>query len=108
MGALKQRAITRMEAGGKALVDGSLDRRVAEPALIHTAVEELLRFESPLPLNNRLCTAHLSFGGRDVPSGSFITLAIGAAHRGPAELAAAKRDQRVRFRGLKHLPVRLA
>ena len=136
-----------------------LDRLVAEPAHIHTAVEELLRFESPLQLNNRLSTAPLIFSGHEVPPGSFITLAIGAANRDPAEFAApdtldiarkphnhlafgqgahactgmnvarlearialtallarypridaagaAARDQRVRFRGLKHLPVRL-
>ena len=137
-----------------------LDRLVAEPALIHTAVEELLRFESPLQLNNRLSAAPLTFSGHEVPSGSFITLAIGAANRDPAEFAApdtldiarkpnshlafgqgahacsgmnvarmearialgallarfpridaagaAERDQRVRFRGLKHLPARLS
>ena len=136
-----------------------LDRLVAEPALINTAVEELLRFESPLQLNNRLSTAALTFSGQDLPAGTFITLAIGAANRDPAAFAdpdtldiarkpnnhlafgqgahacsgmnvarleariaigallarypriaaaaAAERDRRVRFRGLKHLPVRL-
>jgi cytochrome P450 len=32
-----------------------LERLVAEPALIASAVEELLRYESPIQLNNRLC-----------------------------------------------------
>jgi cytochrome P450 len=36
---------------------GELRRLVAEPALVTTAVEELLRYESPLQLNNRRLTA---------------------------------------------------
>ena len=62
-----------------------LDRLVAEPALLPTAVEELLRFESPLQLNNRLTTAAMRIGEVDVPAGSFLTLCIGAANRDPAE-----------------------
>jgi cytochrome P450 len=49
-------------------------------SLLDTAVEELLRFESPLQLNNRLSTAPLRIGDVDVPAGSFITLAIGSAN----------------------------
>lgn len=60
-----------------------LERLAAEPTLLPTAVEELLRFESPLQLNNRLTTAPLVLGGREIPSGSFLTLAIGAANRDP-------------------------
>ena len=136
-----------------------LDRLVAQPALIGTAVEELLRFESPLQLNNRLTTAPLVFSGQTLPAGSFITLALGAANRDPAQFdeperldlarkpnnhlafgqgahacsgmnvarleariaiqallarypglvanGEPERDMRVRFRGLKKLPVRL-
>ena len=60
------------------------ERLLAEPALINTAVEELLRFESPLQLNNRRSTAPLVFSRCELPAGSFITLAIGAANRDPA------------------------
>ena len=62
-----------------------LERLVAMPELITSAVEELLRFESPLQLNNRLSTAPLHLGGRDIAAGSFITLAIGAANHDGAE-----------------------
>ncbi len=55
-------------------------RLLDDRALIDTAVEELLRFESPLQLNNRLSTAPLRIGDVDVPAGSFITLAIGSAN----------------------------
>ena len=62
-----------------------LERLAADPALMPTAVEELLRFESPLQLNNRLTTAPMTIGGVDIPAGHFLTLAIGAANRDPAE-----------------------
>ncbi len=58
-----------------------------DPSLLGTAVEELLRFESPLQLNNRQCTAPLRIGGVELPAGSFVTLAIGSANRDPAHFA---------------------
>ena len=63
---------------------GQWELLVTEPALINSAVEELLRYESPLQLNNRRSTAPLDFSGRELPAGSFVTLAIGAANRDPA------------------------
>jgi hypothetical protein len=62
-----------------------LERLVRDPSLIATAVEELLRFESPLQLNNRVTTAPLALGGRSFPAGTFITLGVGAANRDPAQ-----------------------
>jgi cytochrome P450 len=65
-----------------------LQRLRAEPALINPAVEELLRFESPIQLNNRRATAPLRLGPAeatvDVQAGDYLTLAIGAANRDPA------------------------
>jgi hypothetical protein len=135
-------------------------RLAAEPALITGAVEELLRYESPIQLNNRLAAAPLAISDREIPEGTFITLAMGAANRDAAEFAdphrldiarkpnnhlafgqgahacsgmnvarmegrvalgalvrrfpkmelagAPERDRRVRFRGFRKLPVRLA
>lgn len=60
------------------------ERLAAEPALIGSAVEELLRYESPIQLNNRLTTAALPVSDREIPPGTFVTLAIGAANRDPA------------------------
>jgi cytochrome P450 len=59
------------------------ERLVREPSLIGTAVDELLRFESPLQLNNRLLTAPVNLRGTVLPEGSFVTLGIGAANRDP-------------------------
>ncbi|HTS51958.1 MAG TPA: cytochrome P450 [Burkholderiales bacterium] len=138
---------------------GEFERLRAEPGLMPSAVEELLRFESPVQLNNRVTTAQTEIGGRTLPAGTFITLGVGAANRDAAQFpepdrlnvgrkpnrhiafghgdhacagmnvarlearvaigrmldrfpkldlaGAPQRDQRVRFRGFRHLPVRL-
>jgi len=138
---------------------GELERLARDPSLVGTAVEELLRFESPLQLNNRVTTAEVEVGGRRLPAGTFITMGIGAANRDPAQFpepdrldvgrnpnkhvafghgahacagmnvarlegriafgrllarypkialdGIPERDRRVRFRGLRHLPVRI-
>jgi cytochrome P450 len=65
-----------------------LQRLAADPGLLPTAVEELLRFESPLQLNNRLATAPITLpGGEVIEAGSFVTLGVGAANRDPAAFA---------------------
>jgi cytochrome P450 len=62
-----------------------LQRLVDDPSLLPTAVEELLRFESPLQLNNRLATAPIELpSGATVPEGTFITLGVGAANHDPS------------------------
>ncbi len=66
-------------------------RLLADRSLLDTAVEELLRYESPLQLNNRLATAPLRIGDVDVPAGSFITLAIGSANHDEAVFDAPER-----------------
>ena len=70
---------------------GQFERLRAEPALIGSAVEELLRYESPIQLNNRLTTAPLPISDRTLPAGLFVTLAIGAANRDPAVFTAPHR-----------------
>ncbi|MEM8739848.1 MAG: cytochrome P450 [Pseudomonadota bacterium] len=59
-------------------------RLLAEPELIATAVDEVLRFESPNQLGNRLTTETVVFHGVEVPPGTDIHLVIGAANRDPA------------------------
>ena len=61
-------------------------RRLREdPALLAPAIEEMLRYESPLQFNNRVLTDAVSIGGRRFPAGTFVTLCIGAANRDPAQ-----------------------
>jgi len=61
-----------------------LERLLAEPSLTNPCIEELLRYESPIQLNNRRTTAAMTLAGREVPAGTFLTLAVGAANRDPA------------------------
>jgi cytochrome P450 len=62
-------------------------RLLARPELIRTGVEELLRFESPNQLGNRLTLAPVEVGGVAIPAGTYLTIGIGAANRDPAEFA---------------------
>jgi cytochrome P450 len=69
---------------------GAWARLVAEAAaILPSAIEELLRFEPPLQLNNRRLTAPLVLpSGATLDAGDLITLAIGAANRDPAQFDA--------------------
>ena len=60
------------------------ERLQADPALINSAVEEFLRFESSNQLGNRRAAEGVEVGGVDMPAGTLITLCIGAANRDPA------------------------
>ena len=56
---------------------------VTEPALINSAVEEFLRFESPVQLGNRMTTRKVEIGGIEIPENTNLHLGIGAANRDP-------------------------
>jgi cytochrome P450 len=54
---------------------------VSDPALIPNAVEELLRYEAPSPVNARYVTRDVEFHGTTVPTGSKLILLNGSANR---------------------------
>jgi cytochrome P450 len=56
-------------------------RLTENPALIKTAIEEMLRYESSNQLGNRMTTEPVELGGVELPSGTSVTLCIGAANR---------------------------
>jgi cytochrome P450 len=60
-------------------------RLSAQPELIKTAVEEMLRYESSNQLGNRMTVEPVELGGLSFPAGTPITLCIGAANRDPAQ-----------------------
>lgn len=64
---------------------GELARLRAEPALIGSAVEEFLRYQSPNQLGNRRAARDAVVGGIPMPEGTLLTLGIGAANRDPAQ-----------------------
>jgi len=62
---------------------GEKRRLIGDPALIKTAVEEMLRFESSNQLGNRMTVEPFELGGIAMPPGTPVTLCIGAANRDP-------------------------
>ena len=59
------------------------DRLIRDPALISSAVEEILRSESSNQLGNRRAVVNTEIGGHPVQAGTLLTLMIGAANRDP-------------------------
>jgi cytochrome P450 len=68
-----------------------MEKLVADKSLTASAIEEMLRYEGPIQLNNRRLTAPMDLGGRTLPAGTSITIGIGAANRDPAQFADAAR-----------------
>jgi hypothetical protein len=60
-----------------------LARLRAEPALVPSAIEEMLRYDGPIQLNNRRLTAPMTLSGKALPVGTLITIGIGAANHDP-------------------------
>jgi cytochrome P450 len=58
-----------------------------EPALIESAVEELLRFESPVQWVSRVMAEPLELGGQRLAVGDLVLGSLGAANRDPAVFA---------------------
>lgn len=61
--------------------------RIDDDAFVATAVEELIRFDSPLQLFERTATADVEIGGVVVEAGQKIAALLGAANRDPAVFA---------------------
>jgi cytochrome P450 len=70
--------------------DSEMERLRNEPALLATAIEEMLRYDGPIQLNNRRLSAPITLGGTTLPEGAFVTLGIGAANRDPRQFAHAE------------------
>lgn len=68
---------------GKVLAEHPDERRklVDEPDLVPNAVEEILRFEAPSPVQARLVTQDVELHGQTVPAGSVMALLNGSANR---------------------------
>jgi cytochrome P450 len=76
----------------------------ADPTLLPNAVEELLRFEAPSPVQGRWTTAPVELHGTELPAGSKVLLLTGSAGRDERAFTAADRfdihrkfDQHVSF-----------
>lgn len=62
-----------------------------DPSLIRTGVQEMFRFESPLPYFHRFATEDTEVGGKLFPAGTRFGLLYGAANRDPSRFEAPER-----------------
>jgi cytochrome P450 len=60
-----------------------IDRLRRDPGLIDPMVEEVLRYQAPIQINNRAATTDIRVAGVDIPKGSNVHLMINAANRDP-------------------------
>ncbi|MEA2591507.1 MAG: hypothetical protein QOD62_1338 [Actinomycetota bacterium] len=63
---------------------GELQRLRDDPSLIRSAVEELLRYDSPVQIAGRGARADVVIGGEHIAAGEPMMLLVGAANRDPA------------------------
>jgi cytochrome P450 len=67
---------------------GEMARLQQDPALLPAAVEELLRFTSPVNhANDRFTTEDVEVGGVVIPAGEWVFPAVSSADRDPAQFA---------------------
>ncbi len=72
----------------------------AKPELLPTAIEELLRFDGPLPVASpRITTEDVEYQGVRIPRGSIVGVVINAANHDPAHFADPDRLDLRRERG---------
>jgi cytochrome P450 len=85
-------AAKRAEPGDDLVSALVLARLRADPSLLFAAVEELLRFTSPVNhANDRFTTEDVPIGGVNIPAGEWVFPAISSADRDPAQFPGADR-----------------
>jgi cytochrome P450 len=68
-----------------------------EPSLVPTAVEEFLRYDSPVQLTYRMARVDLEFAGKPIRKGQVVHLVLGAANERLAQHLWKHRDQLLTF-----------
>ena len=66
---------------------GQLELLRAEPERLPAAVEELLRYDSPVQRNRRLAMEDMTFGGKQIRRGDSVLVFMGSANRDAAKFA---------------------
>jgi cytochrome P450 len=56
-----------------------------DPDLLPAAVEELLRYDSPVQRTGRMANSAVEIGGKTIPKGAVVLAMLGAANRDPAK-----------------------
>ena len=80
-----------------------LERLRAEPALLPNAVEELLRYDSPVQRTGRTVLEEVEIGGHVLQAGYRVNLLLGAANRDPAQFSDPDRLNVTRPNASQHL-----
>jgi cytochrome P450 len=62
-----------------------LERLRTDPGVDTNAIEELIRFDSPVQFARRVAVEAVDADGSEVPAGSVLLLCLGAANRDPAK-----------------------
>ncbi|MDQ1397437.1 MAG: hypothetical protein QOG64_2696, partial [Acidimicrobiaceae bacterium] len=55
-----------------------------DPSMLGNAVDELLRFDSPVQFSRRITLQEVTIGERTIPAGTFVLTCLGSANRDPA------------------------
>jgi cytochrome P450 len=61
----------------------SWDRLRDDPALVPAAVEEMLRYDSPVQMTSRIATEDVELGDTTIPAGRPVLVCLGGANRDP-------------------------
>ena len=64
---------------------GEMERLAADPTLLRSAVEELLRYDSPVQLTGRLVLEDMEIDGRKIRKGEDVVAVGGAANHDPEQ-----------------------
>jgi pimeloyl-[acyl-carrier protein] synthase len=65
----------------------SLEQLQSRPKIVLSAVEELLRYESPAQHTARIASADMELGGKSIQKGAKVVAALAAANRDPKRSA---------------------
>ncbi len=84
IGSAGTETVARLLGWAALTLDDNPDQRVelaADASLIPNAVEELLRYEAPSPVQSRWCTAEVEIHGQTIPANSKVVMITGSAGR---------------------------
>jgi cytochrome P450 len=82
---------------------GAWEELRSSPALIPNAVEELLRYDSPVQRTTRITTDSVRAGNMTIPRGAYVVLLLGGANRDPEIFERPDELQLARANARQHL-----
>ncbi|WP_017917912.1 cytochrome P450 [Burkholderia gladioli] len=84
-GAGEETVISMIGNGALALMRHPEQRRLllAQPGLMNNAVEEILRYDTPLQMTSRTALQEVQIGGKTIREGDQVYVALGSANRDP-------------------------